>query len=87
MIFYAVEYILLLFYTSIVFNPNETADNLKKYGGFIPGIRPGERTALFIENLLTNYGNWLILFSYYLLTTRVFNCKLSYTFILEVPLC
>ena len=33
------------FYTSIVFNPNETAENLRKYGGFIPGIRPGESTA------------------------------------------
>ena len=33
------------FYTAIVFNPQETADNLKKHGGFIPGIRPGERTA------------------------------------------
>ena len=33
------------FYTAIVFNPQETADNLKKHGGFIPGVRPGERTA------------------------------------------
>src|SRR6185436_20424550 len=33
------------FYTSIVFNPEETAENLKKYGGFIPGIRPGKKTA------------------------------------------
>ena len=33
------------FYTSIMFNPKETAENLKKYGGFVPGIRPGERTA------------------------------------------
>ena len=41
------------FYTSITFNPNETADNLRKYGGFIPGIRPGESTALYIENILT----------------------------------
>jgi len=41
------------FYTSIVFNPNETAENLRKYGGFIPGIRPGESTALFIDNILT----------------------------------
>ena len=40
------------FYTSITFNPNETADNLRKYGGFIPGIRPGESTALYIENIL-----------------------------------
>jgi preprotein translocase subunit SecY len=41
------------FYTSIMFNPNETADNLKKYGGFIPGIRPGERTAEYIDYVLT----------------------------------
>jgi preprotein translocase subunit SecY len=40
------------FYTAIVFNPTETADNLKKHGGFIPGIRPGERTAQFIDNVL-----------------------------------
>ena len=41
------------FYTSITFNPTETADNLRKYGGFIPGIRPGESTALYIDNILT----------------------------------
>jgi preprotein translocase subunit SecY len=41
------------FYTAIVFNPVETADNLKKHGGFIPGIRPGERTAEFIDYVLT----------------------------------
>ena len=41
------------FYTSITFNPVETADNLRKYGGFVPGIRPGESTALYIENILT----------------------------------
>jgi preprotein translocase subunit SecY len=41
------------FYTAIVFNPTETADNLKKQGGFIPGIRPGERTADFIDTVLT----------------------------------
>tara|TARA_B100000315_G_scaffold249077_1_gene279799 strand:+ start:2205 stop:3485 length:1281 start_codon:yes stop_codon:yes gene_type:complete len=40
------------FYTSITFNPNETAENLRKYGGFIPGIRPGESTALYIDNIL-----------------------------------
>src|SRR5262249_26849062 len=39
------------FYTAIVFNPTETADNLKKHGGFIPGIRPGERTAEYIDNV------------------------------------
>jgi preprotein translocase subunit SecY len=41
------------FYTAIVFNPVETADNLKKHGGFVPGIRPGERTAEFIDYVLT----------------------------------
>jgi preprotein translocase subunit SecY len=41
------------FYTSIVFNPEETADNLKKYGGFIPGIRPGKKTAEYIDYVLT----------------------------------
>ena len=41
------------FYTAIVFNPKDTADNLKKHGGFIPGIRPGERTAEYIDYVLT----------------------------------
>ena len=41
------------FYTAIVFNPTETADNLKKHGGFIPGIRPGERTAQYIDKVLS----------------------------------
>jgi preprotein translocase subunit SecY len=41
------------FYTAIVFNPVETADNLKKHGGFIPGYRPGERTAEYIDYVLT----------------------------------
>jgi preprotein translocase subunit SecY len=40
------------FYTSIVFNPVETAENLRKYGGYVPGIRPGERTAEYIETIL-----------------------------------
>jgi len=41
------------FYTAVVFNPEETADNLKKYGGFIPGIRPGIRTAEYLDYVLT----------------------------------
>jgi preprotein translocase subunit SecY len=41
------------FYTAVVFNPTETADNLKKHGGFIPGIRPGERTAEHIDYVLS----------------------------------
>ena len=41
------------FYTAIVFNPVETADNLRKYGGFVPGIRPGKNTADFLDYVLT----------------------------------
>ena len=41
------------FYTSIVLNPQETADNLRKYGGFLPGIRPGAKTAAYIDYVLT----------------------------------
>jgi preprotein translocase subunit SecY len=41
------------FYTAVVFNPTETAENLKKHGGFVPGIRPGERTAEYIDYVLT----------------------------------
>jgi preprotein translocase subunit SecY len=41
------------FYVSIVFNPNEVADNMRRYGGFIPGIRPGKRTADHINDVLT----------------------------------
>src|SRR5260370_31074486 len=41
------------FYISIVFRPDDIADNMRKYGGFIPGIRPGKRTADFINDVLT----------------------------------
>jgi preprotein translocase subunit SecY len=41
------------FYVSIIFNPMDQADNMKKYGGFIPGIRPGKRTAEYIDKILT----------------------------------
>ena len=55
---YMVLYVALIvfftfFYTSIVFNPADTADNLKKYGGFIPGIRPGKNTADYLDYVLT----------------------------------
>jgi len=54
MVFYAAMIIFFcFFYTAIVFNPSDTADNLKKHGGFIPGIRPGERTAQYIDFVLT----------------------------------
>ena len=50
------------FYTSIVFNPKETAENLRKHGGYVPGIRPGESTAYFIEDILNkiNYDGSFI---------------------------
>jgi preprotein translocase subunit SecY len=55
---YLVLYVALIvffafFYTAIVFNPQETADNLKKYGGFVPGIRPGKNTADYLDEVLT----------------------------------
>ncbi len=53
------------FYTSIVFNPKETAENLRKYGGYIPGIRPGERSAEYIESILirlTTIGSMYLTF-------------------------
>ena len=43
------------FYISIIFNPMDVADNMKKYGGFIPGIRPGKRTAEYIDRILTRH--------------------------------
>jgi preprotein translocase subunit SecY len=56
------------FYVSIVFNPTEVADNMRKYGGFIPGIRPGARTANYINEILTRItlvgAGYLILISF-----------------------
>ncbi|WP_421850089.1 preprotein translocase subunit SecY [Oricola sp.] len=54
MLFYAAMIAFFaFFYTAIVFNPQDTADNLKKHSGFIPGIRPGQRTAEYIDFVLT----------------------------------
>ncbi|MEM9107363.1 MAG: preprotein translocase subunit SecY [Pseudomonadota bacterium] len=54
MLFYAAMIAFFaFFYTAVVFNPKDTADNLKSHGGFIPGIRPGERTAEYIDFVLT----------------------------------
>jgi preprotein translocase subunit SecY len=54
MVFYALMIgFFAFFYTAVVFNPKDTADNLKSHGGFIPGIRPGERTAEYIDYVLT----------------------------------
>ena len=46
------------FYTAIQFNPNDVAENLKKYGGFVPGIRPGTNTADYIDKILTRLTLW-----------------------------
>jgi preprotein translocase subunit SecY len=54
MALYAAMIIFFTFlYTSLVFNPDETAENLRKYGGFLPGIRPGKRTAEYLDHVLT----------------------------------
>jgi preprotein translocase subunit SecY len=55
---YYLMYVVLIiffcfFYVSIIFNPNEAADNMRKYGGFIPGIRPGKNTAEYMNKILT----------------------------------
>ena len=56
-IYWIVEGLLIIFftyfYTAIAFNPVDVADNMKKHGGFIPGVRPGKKTAEFIDNILT----------------------------------
>ena len=53
LIFFALIVFFTYFYTSVVFNPVELADNMKRYGGFIPGIRPGPRTAEYVDNVLS----------------------------------
>ncbi len=54
MILYSVMIIFFaFFYTAVVFNPSETAENLRKYGGFVPGIRPGKNTAEYLDYVLT----------------------------------
>ncbi len=54
MVLYAIMIVFFTFlYTSLVFNPDETAENLRKYGGFLPGIRPGKRTAEYLDFVLT----------------------------------
>jgi len=52
-IFAAAIIFFAFFYTALVFNPKDTADNLKKSGAFIPGIRPGDQTAKFIDGVMT----------------------------------
>ena len=62
------------FYTAIVFNPAETADNLKKHGGFIPTVRPGDRTAAFIDKILMRIT---VIGAAYLFTLAERRCLLS----------
>ncbi len=60
---YIIPYVVMIvffayFYTAIIFNPVDVADNLKKYGGYIPGIRPGQRTADYIDRVLSRLTFW-----------------------------
>ena len=73
---YNVLYIVLIvffcyFYTAVTFNPVDVADNMKKYGGFIPGIRPGKKTAEYIDRVLTRltFGGALYIASVCILPT------------------
>ena len=50
---FALIVVFTFFYTAVQFNPVEQADNLKKYGGFIPGVRPGRPTAEYLDRILT----------------------------------
>src|SRR6184192_124075 len=53
LLFVALIVFFCFFYVSIIFNPNEAADNMRKYGGFIPGIRPGRSTSDYMNTILT----------------------------------
>jgi preprotein translocase subunit SecY len=58
-LFYAAAIIFFcFFYTALVFNARETADNLKRSGAFVPGIRPGEQTARYVDKVLTRLTFW-----------------------------
>jgi preprotein translocase subunit SecY len=60
LIYNVIQFVLIVafyfFYTALIFNPIELADGIKKNGGFIPGIRPGKKTAEFFDNILTRLG-------------------------------
>jgi preprotein translocase subunit SecY len=53
LLFVALIVFFAYFYTAIIFNPDDVAENMRKYGGFVPGIRPGKRTAEYIDTILT----------------------------------
>ena len=58
LIFFVATMFFTFFYVEMLFNPKDTADNLKKHGGFIPGIRPGKETAAYIEGVLKRLTMW-----------------------------
>ena len=69
------------FYTAIIFNPADVADNMRKYGGFVPGIRPGRKTAEYIDRTLSRltlvgalYLSFIVILPTYLV--RVFPCTI-----------
>jgi preprotein translocase subunit SecY len=55
LLFVSLHHVLRYFYTAIIFNPDDVSENMRKYGGFIPGIRPGKRTAEYIDTILTSH--------------------------------
>lgn len=60
---YNIVYVILIFifcyfYTAVTFKPDDVADNLKKFGGYVPGIRPGKRTAEYLDKILTRLTFW-----------------------------
>ena len=57
-IFIALIFFFCFFYTAIIFDPKDIAENLKKAGGFVPGIRPGDKTREYIDNVLTRLTLW-----------------------------
>ena len=57
-IFVALNFFFCFFYTAIIFDPKDIAENLKKAGGFVPGIRPGDKTREYIDNVLTRLTLW-----------------------------
>jgi preprotein translocase subunit SecY len=78
--FYNTTYVLLIiffcyFYTAVTFNPVDVADNMKKYGGYIPGIRPGKKTAEYIDHVLSRitFGGALYLSAVCVLPTILVN--------------
>ena len=86
-VYWIFEFILIVFftyfYTAIAFNPVDVADNMKKHGGFIPGVRPGRKTSEFIDNILTKitlpgamFLGLIAVFPYFI--NQIFNVEYSF---------